>query len=249
MRPTASELRQLQADTAQVGPDALLQLGVSHLDHALAGGLPLGALHEVAPGAPLQGGAATGFALALAARAGGDVLFVQTDFARMEHGAPYGPGLDLFGLPLNRLLMLAVPRAIDVLWAMEEALRSRAVAAVIGEVPDERLIDETPVTRRLSLAARDGGGLGLMLRPHASPEANAAATRWQVAAAPGLGDGLGGLGRTTFALSLTKNRRGPCGRWLVTWNHHDRIFLPALSIGVDAAARDRQDRAPFVRAG
>ena len=169
---------------------------------------------------------------------------MQTDFARNEMGALYGPGLDLFGVSLPRLLMVTVPHAVDVLWAMEEALRSRVMA--VGEVPDD--IDDMTATRRLSLTARYSGGFGLILRPHLS-NASAATTRWEIAAAPGVRDRFGGLGRTAFAVSLTKNRRGPCGRWLLTWDHHACVFLPALSVGVAETAGDRSDRPPLTRAG
>jgi protein ImuA len=226
-----------------------VRLGVASIDATLGGGLTLAAVHELAPALPIHSGAAQGFAVALAALTRGSVLWVETDFARMENGAPYGPGLALSGLTLDRLVLLTVPRSIDVLWAMEEALHSRAVATVIGEVPDDRTLDDGPATRRLSLIARDNGGLGLLLRQRPSPAANAAATRWQVAAAPGAQDQFGGLGRTTFALSLTKNRRGACGRWLIAWDHHERVFHPALSVGVAEAARDRPDRARFARTG
>jgi len=77
---------------------------------------------------PQQSGAITGFALALAARAvtdGRPALWIQTDFAALEAGLPYGPGLDLFGLPLRHLLILRVSRPLDLLWAFEEALKSR----------------------------------------------------------------------------------------------------------------------------
>src|SRR5688572_27516303 len=73
------------------------------IDAALGGGLACGALHELAPAAPFQLGATSGFAVAVAARAStstrcGEVLWIATDFARREGGGPYGPGLDLFGL-------------------------------------------------------------------------------------------------------------------------------------------------------
>jgi protein ImuA len=231
------------------GQPPAVRLGVEAIDAALGGGLALAAVHELAPVLPIHSGATQGFAVALAALARGSVLWVDTDFGRLETGAPYGPGLALSGLALDRLVFLTVPRAVDVLWAMEEALRSRAVTAVIGEVANDRTLDEGPATRRLSLTARDSGGFGLLLRPSPSPEASPAATRWQVAAAPGAQDQFGGLGRTTFALSLTKNRRGSCGHWLVVWNHHECVFHPALSVGVAEAARDRPDRAHLRRAG
>lgn len=249
---TADALRRLRrtmADLDAAMPDGVpplaLHLG-SALDAMLGGGLAFGALHEVAPAQPRDAGAAAGFALALAtlARGARPLVWVQTDFARAEAGALYGPGLELFGFSQSRLLMVTVPRAVDVLWAMEEALRSHVMT--VGEVSDD--INDMTATRRLSLTARDGGGLGLILRPHLA-NASAATTRWEIAAAPGARDRFGGLGRTAFAVSLTKNRRGPCGRWLLTWDHHGCVFLPALSVGVAETAGDRPDRAPLAHAG
>jgi protein ImuA len=228
-----------------------LRLGVPAIDTALGHGLPGGALHELAPAAPLHLAAATGYAAALAALAAGprgEVLWIATDFAAREAGGPYGPGLDLFGLPAARLLLLQVPRALDVLWAMEEALQCRALAAVIAELPEDAVADLT-ATRRLALAARAGCGVGLLLRHRASAAPSAAATRWQIAAGASRPDSFGGLGAPSFDLSLVKNRRGPCGRWIITWDHHERSFHPAVSLGVAAAASDRSDRAPLARAG
>ncbi len=139
---------------------------------ALGGGLACGALHELAPTAPLHLGATSGFALALAARASGDrrqVLWVATDYAAGEGGGPYGPGLDLFGLASARLLVLRVPKPVDVLWAMEEALRCRALACVIAELTGEGASADLTATRRLALAAREGisaqnSGFGLLIR-------------------------------------------------------------------------------------
>jgi protein ImuA len=251
---TLHQLRQsmAQVDRASHGlaaPRPPLPLGVAAIDAVLGGGLAFGALHELAPALPVDTGASTGFALALAARSKGPVLWLQSDYGQRENGTLYGPGLDLFGLSLDRLTILTAAHGDDVLWAMEEALRSRVVRIVIGELPAERASGDGMAARRLSFTARDAGGLGLLLRPHPALAPSAAATRWQIAAAPGAPDELGGLGTTTFALSLTKNRRGPCGRWLIAWNHHDRVFHEALSLGVAAASSDRSDRAPLVHTG
>ncbi len=225
-----------------------LGLGIPALDGVLGGGLALGAYHELAPAAPLHLGAAAGFALALAAltRRDAPVLWIQTEFAALEGGAPYGPGLDLLGLAMDRLVLLRVPRPVDVLWAKEEALKSGAVAAVLAELPEDGAVADLTATRRLTLAAREGGSLGLLLRHRASPHPSAAATRWEVAGHVSESDG-DGLGRTAFALTLTRNRRGPCGRWIVCWDHHEHAFT-TLSLGVAEAVRDRPDRAPLVRA-
>ena len=236
------------------GETAALPLGLPAVDRALHGGLAFGALHELAPALPAQVGSAFGFAVAVAALAAGEdkpVLLIQTDFAGFEAGSPYGLGLDLLGLSMDRLLVLRVPRPLDVLWAFEEALKSHALAAVLAELPGNGEAADLTATRRLSLAARTGGGLGLLLRHSPSLLPTAATTRWQIAGAPSAPDRFGGLGRTAFDLCLNRNRRGRCGRWIVCWDHHARTFVPqALPVGLAAAARDRSDDArPLARAG
>jgi protein ImuA len=267
-------LRQTVADLTAGRPvedGRLVRFGVASLDQALAGGLACGALHEIAPAAPLQGGAATGFAMALAARAlhgRGQAVWIQSDFNITEAGALYGPGLDLMGLPMARLVVLRVPRPRDALWAMEEALKCRAAGAVVAEFTSQDA--DLTATRRLALAAREGGGLGLILHPNAAPShpssaygggmgggrPSTVATRWEVASARGERDRFGGLGPSTFTLSLVKNRRGRTGQWRLSWDHHACAFATSLSLPVAPAARDRppygglpRDESPRLRAG
>ena len=186
---------------------------------------------------------------ALANRKRGQALWIATDFAACEGGGPYGPGLDLFGLAADRLVVLRVPRAVDALWAMEEALRCRALTSVIAELTDDGSDADLTATRRLTLAAREGGNLGLLLRHRATLAPSTAATRWRIAAAPSQPDQFGGLGPAIFDLSLQKNRRGPCGRWFVTWSHHECQFHAAVSLAVAKTAVDRPDRSPSIHAG
>ena len=87
-----------------------------------------------------------------------------------------------FGLAPERLVTVCVAHRRDLLWAMEEALRCRAVGVVIGEMRAGE-IDEVAV-RRLSLAAAESGALALLLRAAPPGDASTAATRWIVGAAP-----------------------------------------------------------------
>ena len=225
--------------------------GVATVDAALGGGLAFGTLHDIAAEAPAQMGAAAGFAAALAARAAVQatpsrpVLWIQQEVASFEAGRLYGPGFSAFGLPMGRLVVLRVMRTRDVLWAMEEALASGALAAVVAELVKNEA--DLTATRRLSLAASEADTLALLLNHQVSPTASAAATRWRVCAHPGPRDAFGGLGLTAFTLSLVKNRHGPSGLWHIVWNHHERVFSAATSGGVVAAAFDRPDRAPLAR--
>jgi protein ImuA len=224
MEQRLARLRRAIARTEALPEAARLRaLGVADVDAALGGGLPCAALHEVSAQA-VHLGAAAGFALILAALArepGKETLWVTTDFGSLETGALYGPGLDQLGLDTARLLIVRVKRPVDALFAMEEALKCRALATV--------------------LAARDGGALGLLVCHRLSDAPSAARTRWRIAPAPSQPDEFGGLGPTAFSLSLTRNRRGTCGTWTLAWDHHERAFS-TLSRGVAEAAADGPDR-------
>src|SRR5262245_30146076 len=113
-------------------------LGVRDVDATLGGGLPCATLHELSA-APLHAGAAAGFALALAVLSkepAKQALWIVTDFGALETGALYGPGLDEFGLDTGQLLVARVARPVDALFAMEEALKCRALATVVAELPE-----------------------------------------------------------------------------------------------------------------
>ncbi len=235
-------------------PRLSVALGVAPIDATLGRGLNCETVHEIVPAATGDLSAATGFTLALAARASNPrrfVLYVQHDFTAWEGGAPYAPGLAQLGIGAAHLIHLRVGHIDDALWALAEALKCRAFAAVIGEFPANASALDLTATRRLVLAAQQGDGLGLLLRHASTLDANAATTRWHVAAAPSQADAFDGIGLPAFDLELVKNRFGPCGRWTLGWNHHEQCFaVPALSVGVARTAVDRPDRAaPFARAG
>ena len=176
-------IARMQAPAVALDAPGDIPLGVAEVDRALGGGLARGALHEIAACGEAHIAAATGFALGLAAQSQA-IVWVAEDMALLESGAPYGPGLDLFGLKPERLLTVTGAKAGDVLWAMEEALRCRAVGAVIGEVRNPSRALDLVATRRLSLAAAAHGATALLLRTEPGTEASAAATRWVVGSSP-----------------------------------------------------------------
>ena len=159
---------------------------------------------------------------------------------------PYGPGLDEAGIAPEQLIRVATARGRDVLWAMEEALRCRAVGVAIGEMR-ARSIDQV-ATRRLSLAAAAGDTLGLILRTTPDDEPSTAATRWIIGAAPPPFSASSirrrwGVGPPRLAVRLVRNRRGHLGAWIVEWNSVEQRFeLATHSEPVAGAAFDRPHR-------
>jgi protein ImuA len=231
---------------AALGEATPLAFGDPLIDGPLGGGLMRGALHEIATRAPLAT-APLGFALALLARAPGPFVFVLHEPAAAEDGAPYGPGLDAFGIAPERLIIVRVRRPEQVLWAMEEALRLAALAAVIGEIRGATRAVDLVATRRLALAAGKSGVAAFLLRAGAMPGAIAAATRWTIAPAPSR-DPLG-LGPPRLAARLLRNRFGLPGAWLLEWSPHAYRFQAAtLSEPLAALPLDRPV-APHARAG
>lgn len=228
-----------------------VETGVSLMDEVLGGGLARAAIHELLPKSVQDLGAAAGFAFGLAARAhetGAHTLYIQHDYTSAETGRPYLPGLRLSGFDTSSLIYLHVSRAEDVLWAMNEALKCRGFSAVIAEFPAHTRVLDLTTTRRLTLAAQEGLGLGLILRHAAAIEPNAATTRWFVSSAPSRSDQFGGIGTPSFHLDLVKNRFGTSGQWQVEWHAHDRKFeltspsTPSLSGNLVQPSVYRPDR-------
>lgn len=215
---------------------ALLPLGIRSLDAMLLGGLRRDALHEIRSETTRDSAAAAGFAIALLARLAKSehrpVLLVSEADALDEAGHPYGPGLDRFGLDPAKLVVVTSRRPAESLWVFEEALRCRALAAVLAEIRGHpRQLDLT-ASRRLALRAHESGVMGLLLRQAGAAEPGAAATRWHVAPRPAatLDDFAAGIGRPAWRLTLERNRNGPIGIFDLEWNHGSRAFASAESV-------------------
>jgi protein ImuA len=262
-RADAADLRRVIAEIeAQAGADgaarrrAPRRIGFSRaLDSALGGGLADDALHEIAPARPADGAAAMGFALALAARFLGERpsagLVIGENFAAHEAGALYGPGLVAHGLPLRRLVFVTAPDAHAAFWAMEEALKCGAPAAVLGEIWNLKGYS-LAASRRLLLAARKGRTPALLVLASAYGQAerlsSAAETRFEIASEPSAkipaAAGKDMPGPFACAARLVKARLGdrafdPSRLIRLEWRSEERTFDdPALSLSLAAAAGD-----------
>ena len=173
--------------------------------------LDLGRVHECA------GRARRVFALMLAARTSGPVLWIAPAYGTDT----LNPDGMLRFVDPGRFIFVAPQRAEDLLWAMEEALRSGAVPLVVADMPGFPAL--TPV-RRLHLAAEAGAAqaprppLGLLLTPDEGG-AQGVETRWvmQPDMAPNMTNALP-HDHLRWHLARSRARRAPPRDWHILQN-------------------------------
>lgn len=132
---------------------------------------------------------------------------------------PEGPMLR--GLPQDvgaRLHLLRPQSEADLLWCVEEALRTAPVALVIAE-PSQPL--SLTAGRRLQLAAEAGGTTGLMLI-QTDAGSNATESRWSCE--PQANNLASNPDSTLHSWTLKKNKKGTLGNWVVNWNGATTAF-------------------------
>lgn len=205
-----------------------LPFGVPALDAHLPGhGLALGSLHEVLEGGPAAefAGAATLFVAGLLARLKGPVLWC------LHRRDLFAPGLARAGLHPSRVIYAETLREREILPVMEEGLKERGLAAVVGEVTRLSL----PASRRLQLAAERTGVPVLVLRRWwnvAEKEwtlvPTAALTRWRISPASSHDPPAPGLGRARWHVELLRCRGGePCSWILEACDETGRLASPS----------------------
>ncbi|MBB3563555.1 protein ImuA [Rhizobium sp. BK512] len=219
-----------------------LPFGVEQFDDALEGGLQLDAITEFRAASSCDAGAASGLAMAIAARLQKQeeetsrllpLLWIGDVVGTLEAGRPYAPGLRDFGLKPERFFHAAPRKLEDALWLAEAAIESAAFSAVVFEVRGNPLHFGLTESRRLSLRARAVQRPLFLLRQAGEEEASSAAFRLHVEPAPSdlrpLPDGSklsGSIGNPIFRLTLEKSRNPAPLSFLLEWNPHEREFLP-----------------------
>lgn len=228
-------------------PGAVLSTGTTAIDTCLReAAVPLGAVHEVAghAGDEEQGSAGACFlALSLRSNASGWIAWITQD------ADLYAPGLAAFGLDLRRLILVSARRDAEVCWALEEALRSRSLSAVVGEVG----VLTMNASRRLQLAAEQAGIPCFLLRRWRTqdmarqqrPQPIAAATRWRISPQPHsrMPDQKPAtppeLGPAQWRLDLWRCRNAGAASWIMEFDHADGQRVTAVPVPVAAALADR----------
>lgn len=209
----------------------VLTTGDACLDAALPeGGIAMGALHEIV--GPFADPAANGFALTLIGKLcerGGHFIWCRPKHSDALLGIPYGPGLKRFGIIPSSLTLVEVKHRDEVLWAMEECLKGKGLAAVYGE--DVRL--DLTSSRRLQLAAEASGVTAIvLLSPNQHPPPSAALSRWRVCSSASPPERPFS---SRWDLTLERCRGGSTRRWNVEWDEAALAFRMATPVSDPSA--------------
>jgi protein ImuA len=219
-----------------------LPFGLRPVDeHLPGGGLTRGGLHEMIEAglASEFAGSTTLFTAGIAARLKGPVLWC------LNRRDLFAPGLLRAGLHPDRVIYAEAEREREILPLIEEGLREKGLAAVVGEVTRMSLI----ASRRLQLAAEATGVTALIIRRWWTLAEKdlvhlptAAVTRWRIAPTPSELMPVPGLGRERWQVELLRCRGAEPRTWILeACDAKGRLALPA-----DLA--DRSDQAADRRA-
>ncbi|MGV8853524.1 MAG: hypothetical protein ACOH2L_02655 [Devosia sp.] len=198
--------------------------------HADAACFPLpagGLLQEIFTDERRHAGAALGFALgqarSLLTPARPAVIYLQLLKEAQEMGLPYGPGLRSFGFDPDALVLVRAATITELLWAAEEAIACRAVAAVVADIAGAAKLLDFTASRRLGLRAASMGSSMLLLRYGTGREASAAHLRWRITPVLSAARRFDALapGAPRWQLQLEKGVLNHAQtQWLLGWTHN-----------------------------
>lgn len=202
--------------------------GCEGLDQLLPGrGFPRGTLVEWLTSGEGSGAESLVFAAAREAWREGGAVVVCDQAKRFYPPAAVRLGID----PVGMIVVHAASEA-DNLWALDQALRCPAVAAAVAW--PEKLDSRT--FRRLQLAAEQGGGLGLLVRPaRARSEPSWAEVRLAIEPMPTADP----HGPRRIRIQLLRCRGGPSGTVAEVEFEHETHRLHCDSAGASPPAYRR----------
>lgn len=186
---------------------------------------PTGAVHEFISTAAEHAAAAGGFmAGLLSTLMQGSKVCVWISTARTL----FPPALKSFGVQPEQIIFIDLQREKDVLWAMEEALKCRGLAAVVGELRNITFME----SRRLQLAVEQSRVTGFIHRRQPRTlNTIACVTRWEIQPLPSvLEDGMPGVGFPRWQVALLKVRNGRPGAWQMEWRAGAFHAVPNMAI-------------------
>jgi len=190
--------------------------GLGLIKHAFPNAtFPKGAVHEFISTTNESASASLGFIAGIAS-------------SLMKGGAPsvwisskksaFPPGLKTFGLEPHNIIFIQSRKPKEILWILEEALKTDCLSAVIADIGEISFLE----SRRLQLAVEQSKVTGLLLRRNPKNFSTACVTRWSIKPLPAEKKLIPGIGFPKWDVALLKVRNGKPGKWQMQW--HDERF-------------------------
>jgi len=177
----------------------------------------------------------------------GTLLWVQDREAQRRTGRPYRPGLP----PAfrRRIVHVAAKTAQDALFAMEEGVKCRELAGVIGEIAGNPKAFDFTASRRLTLAAERHGVPLLVVRVDAARDLSSARMRWEARQVPSARPrwNAAAPGAPAWRAELFRARAYAPGEWIL----RDDGTCPTIGLAaerVESGAAPAPDHGDLVRA-
>lgn len=207
---------------------AVADLGLGPMAQAFPNGaFPLGCVHEFLSSAAETVAATSGFVAGLLSplmTGGGAALWISAGRTL------FPPALSSFGLQPDRFIFVDLQREKEVMWAMDEALKCGALAAVVGELHELSFT----ASRRLQLAVEQSGVTGFVLRRQVRQlNTTACVSRWKITPlASEVVDGLPGLCFPQWRVELLRMRNGRTGTWDIQWREgrFEPVYKPVALV-------------------
>jgi protein ImuA len=210
----AGIIQSLQADILRLqgfklATNASLDIGLGPMLSAFPNGsFPIGATHEFLSECREDTASTIGFIAGLLLplmKNNGAVLWISS--TRML----FPPALRSFGIEPDRFIFVNLQKEKDMKWAMDEALKCTALAAVVGQL---REIDFT-ISRRFQLSVEQSQVTGFLIRSnYRKLNTTACVSRWKITSLPGeCEEGLPGISFPKWKVELLRMRNGKTGSW------------------------------------
>ena len=192
-------------------------------------------LEEVAPEQGADFAAAFGFALSrLGERDDPRPLMLTAPQAWLsERGRPFAQGL---AIDPSRLFLVAAAKESQALWALEEALKSGAVAGGMALAGQASFV----MTRRLDFAAKSGCCAAILLRPSPPVDLSAAHLRWRIGSLISASDpdDPRAPGAACWRADLVRRRDGPPASFVVEQDDETHRLRLAAGLAGDGLVQD-----------
>ena len=188
-----------------------MDIGLGTIKNAFPNGqFPLGVIHEFIAAGAEDSAATGGFVAAVLAslmQDNGAIIWISSC------RGIFPPALQAFGIAPDKVIFIDLQKEKQIPWAIEEALKCKGLAAVVGELPELSFT----TSRRLQLAVEQSRVTGFIVRRNPrNISTTACVARWQITSLPSeLEAGMPGVGFPRWNVQLLKVRNGRPDTWQV----------------------------------